>query len=112
MNQFGIIRLKDALLQMEHRDKQGNPVPFAVSFVTCDRRLGTGGKLIAYENAVLSRNCKRIAPILTGRTAAKHSRLPHHWKNKTRNITTPGSDKIRKIHICLITRFNGKKVVL
>lgn len=90
--------------------------PFSMTFVTADRKKGTGGEIIRVANWVKARSStgdgistndkkKDVNKLILGKN-------PNHFKNKTRNIRNLRDHKmIRKVHIRLICEFNGKKVV-
>lgn len=84
------------------RGADGEFLPNEITFVTCDRKKGTGGKKITIKKAV---------PI-GGPQSASELRNPNHYRNYTRNIRSVDSDKIIKIHPLLITRFNGQPIML
>ncbi|HWK58733.1 MAG TPA: hypothetical protein VNQ80_15425 [Parapedobacter sp.] len=97
-----IIKVKDMLNTMAMRGADGELIPFSITFVTCDEKLGTGGKKITLDRAVL-----------LGGPSSKNkrgSRDPQHYGNYTRNIRHADSDRIIKIHALLVTRFNGMRV--
>lgn len=76
--------------------------PFEVTFVTCDRKKGTGGKKLTIKQAVIDGGSKSNSEL----------RNPNHGKNYTRNLRSVDSDKIIKFHPLLVTRFNGQPVML
>lgn len=85
-----------------------------ISFVTCDRRKGKGGELITVEKATkhgwLSPEERRLQEKLQpqSKIILKH---PRHYENSTRNILILKNGEIRKLHIRLIRKFNGKIVL-
>ena len=85
--------------------------PFDMEAVQADVARGTGGAIRTYTKAV-----KWIAQQLPGKEAAKAAtatatpKNPSHYKNSTRNIYLPETRQMRKVHIRLITKFNGKQV--
>lgn len=89
--------------------------PFSMTFVTADRRRGTGGEIISVKNWVKAStpvegvvNPSKKKRILSQLILAKN---PNHYENKTRNIRNLRKlNEIRKVHIRLIISFNGKKV--
>ena len=98
-----MIRQADMLNVMNQRDGNGDFVPFGqITYVKLDNRRNTGGEKVTLENAVLHGNGK-------SKSTAKN---PNHFENYTRNIKAAGGDRIMKIHVPLITRFNGLKVIL
>lgn len=95
-----IIRLSEMLQVMKRRDENGEPVPFSITFVTCNQKLNTGGEKITFEQAVLVGGPSRSAKI----------KNPNHHQNFTRNIMAADGDQIITIHPILATRFNGMGV--
>lgn len=105
-----VIHLGDALGLMVDENK--NPVPFSVTYVTCDIERKKGGDIIKLEKCMLSK--KNVdyeksgfqdpdAPV-TGFT-----KNPNHYGHATRNVVLPNGH-VKKIHIRLILEFNGQKV--
>ena len=92
------------MLDVMHQwDGNGDPVPFGpITFVTCDKKRGKGGEKITLERAVL----------VGGGNSKSNKYNPDHYKNFTRNIRAVDSNRIIKLRIHLITRFNGYKVSL
>lgn len=102
---FGImdaIRLPDLLRILYECSSDGEFVPNEITFVTNDRKKGTGGKKITIKQAI---------PV-GGPKSSSELRNPNHYRNYTRNIRSVDSDKIIKIHPLLITRFNGQPIML
>ncbi len=89
---------------MRKTDSNGNPIPFDLSFVTCDLQRGTGGKLKTVKRARLDTRKKES----TGNGNGKATQ--NHYQNATRNILAPNGDHV-KVHIYLTTRINGKSIV-
>jgi len=84
--------------------------PFSIEFVTCDMKRKKGGEIISIDGAVLRRTAvdreqeKQSNPI-----NANPSRSANEYTNATRNLLLPNG-QTRKIHIRLITMFNGQSV--
>ena len=97
-----VIRVGDMLKTMALRDDNGALVPFTATVITCDRALGTGGKRIEYENAILD----------GGPNSKNDARSANHFENYTRNLRIEGTSQVRKFHPLLVEKFNGKTVVL
>ena len=98
-----IIRLPEILNVLHQWDGEGNPVPFGpITFVTCDKRRGKGGEKITLQSAVL----------VGGAESKADKYNPEHYQNFTRNIRATDGNRIIKLRIHLITRFNGYKVTL
>jgi hypothetical protein len=90
--------------------------PFSLSFVTANKQKGTGGRIMSVTGALLS---GYNLPSGTRMTAAvmnkeidqvKAGRCPNHRDHFTRNLLLPDKTLIT-VHIDLITRFNGKKIL-
>jgi hypothetical protein len=107
-----MIQLKEVLHQLEHpsRDRQGQPVPVQVEFVTCDERNGTGGELISLDGVVLAKVVTKLPK--AGRPKSEFfGKRANQWHNGTRNFYIVSSKQVRKVHIRLITQFNYETVV-
>lgn len=87
---------------------------FSISFITCDRHRGKGGELIEVLEATKSgwlspeqrKQQKHLQP-----ESAVSKRHPRHYENSTRNICLTANGDIRKVHIRLIRKFNGRVVL-
>lgn len=97
-----MIRIAEMLTIMNTWEKRGERVPFSITWVKCDEKQGTGGEKITLDQAVLVGNAH----------SKSEKRNPNHFENYTRNIRAYEGDRIMKIHIPLVTRFNGKQVIL
>ncbi|WP_342645006.1 hypothetical protein [Mucilaginibacter sp. CSA2-8R] len=97
-----LIRVADMLEIMQMRSDDGNLIPFSITFVTANKKEGTGGQRISYEAAVLYGFAKSNSTI----------RNPAHHANYTRNLVGVGTNEIRKFHPLLVEYFNGKTVIL
>jgi hypothetical protein len=86
---------------------------FSIAFVTTDLKRNTGGEFISIERCrkhdFLTREEKAKIAKASPQTNMLH-RNPHHYENSTRNIVMPNGE-IRKCHIRLIRKFNGKTVL-
>jgi len=102
-----MLKLREATQIMQRVLASGRPKPFSIKFVTADVNRGTGGEVIFYERAVLSRLSKLGRP---GKTAKMRPGIQYHDKNRTRNICALGSSEVRKLHIDLILELNGQAV--
>jgi hypothetical protein len=108
----GVISLRDALHIMDSVDASGQPVRFNIAFVTRgkgeiigkDHNTGEIVGITAYKPVKVSK------PHSEGANEQRRKSNPNHTQNSTRNICIDGTDQIRKVHIRLITRFNGKQV--
>ncbi len=86
--------LGDALKVMDKVDGRGAPVPFSITWVTYDRRRGTGGKVKRLSRAV--------------RCGAKHS-LQRHRQVAVKPLN--GRAHPYPIHLRLILRINDEPVL-
>lgn len=87
------------LNEMLRRDDARNFIPFSIEFVTCNLKDQTGGEKIFFDKAVF-----------VGGPSEKSK--ANHFENYTRNIRYATGDRIIKVHVDLITKFNGKKISL
>lgn len=107
------ISVKDACELMKQVDNRKRPVPFSISYVTCDLERNIGGELISYESCTLSNpNLSGNRDYTPGHYDKLSTKNPRHWFNGTRNIRPLGSQDIRKLHIWLMFEFNGMAVTL
>lgn len=97
-----MIRVADMLTQMNEWEKSGERVPFSITWVTCNLKNNTGGEKITLEKAV----------IVGGGKSKSGLKNPNHYENYTRNIRALEGDRIMKIHVLHITRFNGMRIIL
>ena len=109
-----MIQLKQVLHHLTHpsRDRQGQPVPVHIEFVTCDEAKGTGGELVSLDGVVLAKlttTLPRAAKASPG--SAFFAKRANEWHNGTRNFYIVASKEVRKVHIRLITLFNHETVV-
>ncbi|MFY0628690.1 MAG: hypothetical protein JXR07_20525 [Reichenbachiella sp.] len=107
-----MILMNQVLDQMMRVDHRGNPVPFSIQFCTLNKKKKEGGQLITVDKAILSWNTggattpKNDQPTKANVAGKK----PNHYRNRTRNLVLPNNE-IRKVHISLITEFNGQEVI-
>lgn len=90
------------LNQMNEWESSGEHVPFSITWVKCNLKQNIGGEKITLEAAVLVGNGK----------SQSQKRNPNHYENYTRNIRALEGDRIMKLHILHITRFNGMGIIL
>jgi hypothetical protein len=105
-----VILLKDALRMMERLDHKGRPIPFSLSFVTADRRRDLGGEIKSISGAILSKHNTLLPKYVRTVDGFGNSKAPRHYENATRNVQSPDGG-ITKVHIRLITNFNGQKII-
>ena len=95
-----LIRITDMLKTMQMRGEDREPIPFSITFVTCNVKTDEGGEKITIKEAVL---------VGSGNSKSE-TKNPNHFTNYTRNIRSINSDRIIKIHPLLVTLFNGQKI--
>lgn len=87
---------------------------FSISFITCNEAKATGGELITVEKA---RKHNWLSPEDRKKQALQQpaskiiKKHPRHYENSTRNISLSNNGDIRKVHIRLIRKFNGRTVL-
>jgi hypothetical protein len=86
-------------------------LPFAMTYVTADRKKGTGGQIKHCKNWVKCDLATMPEPVLRRNKVYELTKNPNHQDHKTKNIMNPATRDIRKVHIRLITEFNGRRVV-
>lgn len=100
------LTIKQALDIMKQINKNDDPIPFSIKYMTANLSAATGGELIYYEKAALLSR-------YTHGNSYKDRRSNHkHWINSTRNIRPVGTTDTRKLHIWLILELNGQEVIL
>jgi hypothetical protein len=110
------IFLNSVLEKMRETDANGNLVAFDIEWRTWNERNKMGGKLMVSKQAKLcmvTDKKKNIVDVLRTETSElpRNRRNPNHYKNRTRNIDRCDGSHPVKIHIDLITKFNGMQVV-
>lgn len=119
------ITLSEAKILMEKRDNFGNPVPFSVVFITCNRNKGTGGEVLRLDNCIKhallkSKPTKNARPFADLPAPTAKSKVNHH-KNQTTNLAVMSTNEltgkllftgtIQQVHYKLITQINGKEII-
>ncbi|MFL0067866.1 hypothetical protein V2605_03960 [Tenacibaculum maritimum] len=107
------ISLRDALVIIDKKDKEGNAFPFDISFRSLNGNSKTGGKLYEYKQVkklIARKSSSATASIKAVQSGVTGTRKPNHFFNRTRNLELQNGD-IKKIHIRLIISINGKKVI-
>jgi len=82
--------------------------PFNMTYVTADKKKGTGGQIKVVKNWVRC-DLAAMPDIILRRN--KVDKMPRHQEHKTKNIMNPATRDIKKVHIRLICEFNGRRVV-
>jgi hypothetical protein len=98
------IGLKDMLSHLD----SGQPFQ-SLEFVTLNKAKDTGGEWIKLEGARKHQTFSKPSTTIHQPSTVVHKN-PQHYSNSTRNILLPNGE-IRKVHIRLIRRFNGKTVI-
>jgi hypothetical protein len=93
--------------------------PFSLRYVKLNEQQGTGGEVVALSGQLLSsKGQPEEAPTLGPAPAdveeleAWVRRNPNHFENMTRNLKSTVNGRYTKVHIYLITEFEGKKVII
>lgn len=102
---------EDTITLAEVLYRIGRGERFSINFVKADRRKGTGGEIVRMENCISNHARKRGKKRGDGMELVDLDRDPNHYQNSTRNIYSLKDKKIFKVHIRLITRFNGAFVL-
>lgn len=82
----------------------------SLAFRTYDFKKQRGGEYIAFDECHVH-NHKTQAERKQERNDVRFNRNPQHFANSTRNVVVMPSGEIRKLHIRLIRKFNGKTVL-
>ena len=105
-----MIKLKDALAEMGKTVANGKAKPFSIVFCTADLNRNTGGEIITFDKAILSRlryeRGKTKAVFSAGKRAIPSARK----RSGVVNICCVGSSEITKVHIDLILELNGQSI--
>jgi len=90
--------------------------PFSLRYVKLNEQKGTGGEVVPLSGQLLSGKGagQQLAPSSPAGPAeeAAGRRDPNHHANMTRNLRSVVNGHYTKVHIYLITEFNGKKVII
>ncbi len=97
-----IITLKEMLDIMEMRGEDGQPIPFSMRFITCNRKAKTGGKRIEVKDVVL----------VGGAVSKSTVKNQNHHSNFTRNFRSVNNEEVRQFHPPLVEMFNNLRVVM
>lgn len=101
-----MIALREVVNIMDAVDRNGSPIPFSMTVIK-----RSTGEIKKYERATKLASERREKPAkgIPAPVTEVQRRNPNHSFNQTRNIQLPNKD-IRKIHLRLITEFNGHQV--
>jgi hypothetical protein len=86
-------------------------VPFSVKVVKCDRKRKTGGEFEYYPKVEKLKGSNTVEKSESHTASPNGKRHPKHSDNATRNLTDLSNGRTVKIHIDLMTLFNGEEVV-
>ena len=94
-------------------DHLDSGMPFSMTYVKADRKTGIGGEIRRVQNWVKCELDSVPETILRRNKLVQFAaeKNPHHSEHKTRNIMDPATRTIKKIHLRLITEFQGKRVI-
>ena len=104
------IRLRDALRAMDRLTHKNKPIPFSIIFYSADKKLKKGGERKEIKGGVLTKHVKGLPMHYRMVDGFGSSKSPRHYENATRNISSPDGS-ITKVHIRLITYFNGLRII-
>jgi hypothetical protein len=92
--------------------------PFSITYVKANRRKKEAGAIAHYPQCLQTgtrpkgeQQRKSKSAVATPKPVS-WARNPNHFANATRNLLVLPSKQLRKVHIWLITEFNGKKVII
>ncbi len=108
MNSF----MKDSITLQEVIELMDSGAWFSIDFVTIDLKRGTGGEWIhlprVRKNPRKTPEEKQLEAAMGMITSPR--RDPHHYENSTRNLQL-ANGLVRKVHLRLIRKINGKTVL-
>lgn len=97
---------------MKTLDDNGRPVRFDIEVISFDKKRGKGGRVLRFIGVQVSglkqKSVKEKHIVRLQNTIIK--RDPNHFENSTLNLYNPLKQSVHKIHVWLITRFNGEEV--
>src|SRR5689334_18661276 len=107
--------MEQSILRSDVMKLIDNGDEFDMTFITADRKRGTGGELIDVKGWT-KMNVQDPIEVLPGRFRRKARtmiRNPNHWEHKTINICNPTNSRMHphKVHFRLIQIFNSKRVL-
>ena len=108
------ISLGDALKAMRSFDERGKPKKFDLEVISLDKKKGNDGRVLRFQNAIVSGLRKQSKSLIHKDKMESLSGIqkdPSHAENLTLNVFCKEDLQVRKIHLFLITRFNGLKVI-
>lgn len=108
--------LSDALTQMDRITPQGYPIPFSITFITCNRKKNTGGEQITLTDVTLAKHQTFIPLEMREKdpnptsNPTTHDGRSHEFLRRRRKLYNPKTDEILSVHPRLIIAFNGQKI--
>ncbi len=111
-----MIHLPTVLETMKKLDADGNAPLFDLEVGSSDEKRKTAGNILRFVQVRIS-NLK--AKVSGSKPSEQHlkkldrskSRDPRHRLHGTLNLEDPRTGEINTVHVRLITRFNGQKVI-
>jgi hypothetical protein len=110
---INFISRRAALLLLHKTDDKGRGFAFSLTFVTADLHRKTGGQLLTLPNCVLNKNSGQAKKSRTrhfegGKAGSEDSQA---WTTQTINILDLDANKIIAVHIQLLLRVNGLRII-
>ena len=100
------IKYEQMLVAMQAVDSRtGLGIPFTIRGIKANKLTKKAGEPFEYINARLSSNSKPVQK----QALRKRKRFAYHDQHKTFNLVLPDG-RVRKVHLRLITYFNGMRV--
>lgn len=108
-----IITLQEVLEEMERTDGKGNPLPFSLTWISCNHQRKTAGEFFSLESAIKpsTKGIRRVKSKLNKDVPERKKRMVDHFKNATRNIEENGTGQIRTVSIWDLLIFNNRRIV-
>ncbi len=113
MDGYGLIRTMEIIHLKEALDEMKKPVPFSISFVTCDIERKKGGDILKLDKCMLPKHeqnaTENFGFAIPEMPRTDFKKNPDHYQHATRNVVLENGMK-KKFHIRLLLEFNNKKV--
>jgi hypothetical protein len=107
-------QVSQTIMRWDVVEQMDSGAPFDITYITMDRRRGTGGEIRRRINwaKVKGTPAETRLPGQFNKVASV-AKNPQHLDHKTMNIFNPADprDHIAKVHWRLITHFNGLRVI-
>jgi hypothetical protein len=100
------------LQQMKSFDEDGNPAVFDLEVKALDTKRSGSRQILRLERFTVN-GLRKKRPVIRHQEMVNKTkeRNPNHRDNSTLNIKSIRTGEIKKIHLRLITRFNGDVVI-